>query len=200
MSWIPHDQRDTAWYVMKKTYPCRVPLMQITSPDYIKYFGMPESGDERINSQMHGEVIEVRVPISQMAIWYSEDVQVRIPDTKVLKEIYERVNDHIVRWKREMDESLFAGSLHEILDDLIKLDKFAAALFPHAQRHFDKAYVESKFSRHLGGLVSITRDSFFINKPKEKKKEDGEVDKPKHNRLADAFQERKNNISGRRWK
>ncbi|MFL9998858.1 hypothetical protein [Paraburkholderia sediminicola] len=196
MTWLPREKRDTAWWLMCKTYRCRVPNLQTMSPDYIRYFGTPDSGDEYTNTQMRDELIEVQIPVSTMAEYYAQDVLVILAGTQVAKEIYERIMDHLRLWKREMDMSLNPGTLPEIIDDLIKLDAFASALYPHARRFFEGDFIESKFARHIAGIVSITRDSFL---PKEAKT--GAAAEPdKHHGFSDAFIARRNTLSGRRWK
>lgn len=199
MAWVPPEKRDSAWWLFQKLFHCRVNNLQMQSPDYIKYYGTPDSGDETANAQMRAELIDIRIPIAQMAEYYAQDIPVIIPDPKVTKEIYERVMDHLRVWKREMDESLNPGTLPEILDDLIKFDNFAAALFPHAKRFFDPDFGDSKFARKLGGIVSITKGSFMARTSKAAA-EPEEAETVKHEGFGSAFQERKQSLSGRRWK
>lgn len=200
--WVPMEQRDTAWWVIQKLYPIRVPSLEMQSPDYIKYFGTPDSGDENTNRQMREELVDVRIPISDMAEYYSQGVQVSIPDPKTTKEIYERIMDHLRAWKHAMDESIHPGTLPAILDDLIKLDNFAAALFPHAKKFFDPTAGQAQFARRLGGLMSISRGGFsvgpLVSEPAETAPDELEV--AKHDGFGSAFLDKKNSLSGRRWR
>lgn len=198
-TWVAPKDRDTAWYITRKLYKCRIPYFQTLSPDYIKFMGMADSGDEHTNVQMRNELIDVQITIGRMAEYYAEDAQVHIPDPKVTKEIYERVHEHLQAWKRDMEESVNPGQVP--IDDLLKLDQFASALYPHAKRFFDKEFIESKFARKLGGLVSISRQSFMDKlRPKTPTVDNQEPDVRKHESFADIFLERKNFTAGRRWK
>lgn len=198
MAWVPLKDRDTAWWVTKKLYKCRIPNLQTMSPAYLKYFGTPDSGDERTNEQMRNELIDVQISIGQMAEYYDEGVQISIPDPKVTREIYERIFDHLQAWKKEMEETINPGGLPAVLDDLMKLDRFAAKLHPHAKAFFDKDFVESKFVRRMSGLLRIRREDFFS--PEQKAEQNAEKPEHKHNPFSDAFQARKDAIGGRRWK
>lgn len=198
-TWVRPEDRDTAWWVTRKLYPCRIPYIQTLSPDYIKFMGMPDSGDEHVNLQMRNELIDVQISIGKMATYYADDVQVHVPNPKTTKEIYERVHEHLQAWKQDMEQSVNPGQVP--IDDLLKLDQFAAAVYPYAKRFFDKEFVESKFARRLSGLVSISRSSFMEKlQPKRPTVDNQEPDVRKHESFADIFLERKNFTAGRRWK
>lgn len=196
--WVRPQDRDPAWYVTRKLYKCRIPYIQTLSADYIKFMGMPDSGDERVNLQQRNELIDVEISIGHMAKYYSEDVQVHIPDPRVTKEIYERIHEHLAEWKHDIENSVNPGKAP--LDDLLMLDQFASALYPHAKRFFDRDFIESKFARKLGGLVSISRASFLEKLGGAKPAEPERAEAPRHQSFADVFLERKNFSAGRRWK
>jgi hypothetical protein len=179
-------------------FRCRIPYFQTLSPDYIKFMGMPDSGDESVNVQMRNELIDVSLPIGTMAEYYCDDVQVHIPDPRVTKEIYERIHEHLQAWKYDMENTVNPGQVP--LDDLLKLDQFATALFPHAKRFFDREFVESKFARRLSGLVSISRASFMEKVQGKPVAAPEKAEEPKHTSFADVFNERKNFNAGRRWR
>jgi hypothetical protein len=42
-TWVPPEKRDSAWYITKKLFRCRIPYFQTLSPDYIKFMGMRET-------------------------------------------------------------------------------------------------------------------------------------------------------------
>jgi len=189
-TWVPQADRDTAWWIMKKLYACRVPYFQMLSPAYVKFFGMPESGDSDTNMQQRNELVTIQIPIGTMAEYYADDIQVSIPNPALTKEIYTRVMDHLTAWRHDIEGSLNNGNVP--IDDLIKLDKFAAALFPHAKPYFDREFIESKFARKIGSILTINRDSFF-QKPKPEPE-----DAPKHASFSSVFTQRK--AGGHRWK
>lgn len=198
---IPFHERDTAWWVTKKLYPCRVPYIQTLSPEYIKFFGMPDSGDEYVNRQMRDELISIQIPIGMMAEYYSQDVTVLLPNNATIKEIYERTNAHLAAWR---DEMLTAMNPKEApIDDLMKLDLFAASLFPHAKPFFESNFFEEQIHRQFGGIMSLSRESLTRRldesrnrvRPKEEKKEEG----PQHQSFSSFFMAGKAELAKSRW-
>jgi hypothetical protein len=156
------------------------------SPDYIAYFGMPDSGDEFTNRQMRDELINVYITIGKMAEYVADGVRVFVPNDATLKEIYERIIAHLTAVRERQKDN--PHPLKVPLDDLIKLDRFASVLFPHAKPFFEPQTHGFAFSRAIGGLLRINKSDALQNAGLESKEADDNYDENiKHESFADAF-------------
>ena len=151
----PKLEADSAYWITKKLYLCRIPYIQTLSPEYIAYFGMPDSGDEQVNQQMRNELIDVRITIGQMAEYFATGTQLSIPDPRTTKEIYERILQHLRNWKYEIEHRMHPGEVPA--EDLVKLDQFAAALYPHGKPLFEQDFVRSHFVHQMNSFLQINR-------------------------------------------
>ena len=187
---------DTAFWVTKKLYPCRIPYIQTMSPDYIKFFGFPDSGDDRVNQQMREELVSVYLTIGQMADYYSQgDVDIRVSPS-LTKELYDRTIAHLQAWKHEIENRLHPG--HVPADDLVKLDRFATALFPHAKPFFTTEFQRTHFAQGISS--SISRSSIVKRAaPKAQAQEEEKKAGIEHVSYADMFSAQRKDAPSR-WK
>ena len=190
-------EKDTAFWVTRKLYRCRIPYIQTLSPDYIAFFGVPDSGDERVNQQMRNELTEVHLPIGRMAEYFATGTQIYIPDPRVTKEIYERIVNHLKAWKHEIENRMHPGDVPA--DDLIKLDKFAAALFPHAKPFFEDEFIQSHFVRQMNSMLSINRNTLMRRAKKVAEDKDKPKKEQQHTGFTDVFLAQRRNKGGSRW-
>lgn len=194
-TWVPMAERDSAYWIIKHTYRIRVPNIQTMSAEYLRHFGFPTSGDAGVDRQMRDEIIEVRWSIARMAEAYSTGAQLSFPDSKVTKEVYERIHTHLSLWKEVIEDSVNPGNVP--YDDLIKLDEFAAAIHPHARQHFDRGFVPSALVRGMSSILSISRASFET--PVSREERAAEIAQDKYTGFSDLFKTRKNN-GAKRWR
>lgn len=202
--WRPMAERDAAYWITIHTYACRIPNMQTMSPEYIKFMGMPSSGDPDVDRQMRNELIEVRWTIGQMAEAHHSGVQVSVRDPRQTKEMYERITTLLREWKEVLEYSVNPGKVPA--DDLMKLDTFASALFPHARPFFERNFIDSKLAAHMGGILSISRGSFFEKATPAPTVEERQqkANEERHRSFSDVFKDHKTRLvrqpGGSRWK
>lgn len=191
--YVPEDKRTTAWYIFFKKFRCQLPNIDTYSKDYVRNFGMPSSGDLAIDRQLANEIVDRLLSIAEIAEYHSSGTNIRVVHYEDTKEIYERITDHLNFWKKEMEDSYHPVTVP--MEDLIKLDKLAAAVHPHAKYQFTTEIVESIMSRKMSNMMRVSRRNIMGAAPTTAPA--GEEAKPvdnthQHVSMAELFAEQSN--------
>lgn len=196
MGWLPENQRDTSYYIFNEKYRCSVPHIDMRSSDHIRAFGMPSCGIKEIDNETAHERIETYLSINQMVEYFKRGALVGVKKVEDTKKIYERITDHLVAWKNQLQHNLNNGDAP--VDDLILLDQFANAVYAHAQYHFTEEVIESLLLRDLNSISLVNRDMLIgtmqanrrrkenRNTPPEEKEKESEQRKERAS-MADFF-------------
>jgi hypothetical protein len=145
--WVPPEQRDTAWWIFKELFHCRVQRIQTISIEEMKEYGTPTSGDPNFDAQMRNERQDRMLTIVQMVEYWENGITVGVAAEKDTKRIYEYIAAHLSAWRYKLDVEL--NTRGAPLDELMKLDKFATVVYKHARYHFTQEYVDSLLARKL---------------------------------------------------
>jgi len=202
-TYIPEDQRDTAWWIWKKKFTCRVPYLQSMSTDYIRHFGIMVSGDADRDRAVVSETITTMLSIAEMVEYFEKGVTVGVVKYEDTKLIYEYISNHLQEWRRQLESGLPIRDAP--VDDLLAMDRFANAVYRHARHQFDQGFIESIMARQLMGTMRVNRSNFMLNKPGDipsapsQEEQDPAANLPERQSLADIFSA--NRVNGRnRWK
>jgi hypothetical protein len=160
--WVPEHQRDTAYYICRSLFQCRVPYIHTVSVDYIKLFGMPASGDPAHDRAMASELTIRMLSIDKMAELYKNGVTVRLVKYTDAKVIYEHISNHLNAWKIHLENGL--NIRHAPIDDLVLLDKFAVAVYAHAKYQFTTEMVDSILARRMSTTMRANRNTILRRK------------------------------------
>lgn len=193
-AYVPENQRDTAWYLFNKLFMCRVPLLQSMSPDYIRHFGIPISGDPVRDRAFTSEMHTSMIPISKMVEYFKNGVTVRVAKHEDTKAIYQIISNHLVAWKRELEVGL--NNRNAPLEELVLLDKFASAVYPHAIQHMTDDFMTGVVADRMLNGMRVNKNNLFMRKPTDpvtpvNQKEPDEPKKPERESLADVFAQRR---------
>lgn len=201
--WVPESQRDTRWYIWNNMYMCRVPFIHTMSADYIRHFGMPATGLDEYDRGMASELVTRMLTINQMVDFYGQGVTVRLCNPADSKDIYDHISNHLNAWRRQLEDGFHMRNAP--LEELQVLDRFAHAVYEHAQWHFDSTYVDSLFARNMAGVAGgLSRDSIITKKPEHLVNRDADEKNPTQNRttrvsMAEIFASR--TVAGKaKWK
>lgn len=149
--------KSTTFYLWEILYVCSVPWLHTTSPEYIKMFGVPSTGDPGMDKTMGNQWIDTALPIYKMAELFKADVPVKIKRHRDTEEIYFHVQRHLDQAARHV-QSTFNGINQKLLDDLATLDQFAQKIYPHASEYLVKR-------NEQGGLFSVLSKMGMMNRP-----------------------------------
>jgi hypothetical protein len=147
--WVPPEKRDTAWWLFKEKFHCRVQRIQTISIEEMKEYGTPTSGDPNFDAQMRNERQDRMLSVVQMIEYWENGITVGVVNEVDTKRIYEYVVNHLTAWKHRIEYELNVRGAP--LDELIKLDKFANVVYKHARYHFTQDYVDSLLARKVQG-------------------------------------------------
>lgn len=151
LNWVGNEQkigvdkkgRETRWYLWHEVYLVRLPRIQLMSEDEIRNYGLLDSGSVVENRLTMHEMAEVMLPIVKIMYHYENGARISVVKPSDTKWIYDRITAHLEAWKKYLDTKLNIGNAP--IEDLIRLDKFANAVYPHATEFFKRSYVETKF-------------------------------------------------------
>lgn len=190
------DSNDTSYYIWEPLFRVRVPQLQTTSPEYIRHFGTPTTGDAAIDRDLANQLIDTAIPIAKMVEYYKKGIPVYIAKTSDTKIIYEYIENHLLAWKRRLEVGVNIANAP--IDDLILLDKFANSVYEHAKYHFAPDVVESIFLRSMP--MGVGRSNFLVPQapPPSTTTEDNDNNYPKRESLTDHFKDRR--VGVRKWK
>jgi hypothetical protein len=133
MAWIPVNQRSTGWYLFNKLFHVRINPRQVRTADDIKLFGTPTTGNEDFDREMDKAEHVVMWPISQMEAHFSGGYNVKLVKREECAEIYTLISNHLSAMRNLTVESENSANSPEMMDELIRLDRFAEAVFSHAR-------------------------------------------------------------------
>ena len=205
MDYVPPEQRDSRWHIWNDLFMVRVPFLQNQSVDYLQHFGVPASGYAPYDQQTANELVTRMMSIKEMVEFFARGVTIAVVKHSDTKVIYERITDHLQAWKRELETSLHIRNAP--LDDLRTMDRFASAVYPHAQQHFTEEIVESLIARRMSSVMRVRRDNILGPPPEAVRRIRGEADaepqeeptKPQRVSMAEVFASRQ--IAGKaKWK
>jgi hypothetical protein len=151
LNWMGNEQRigvdakgrETRWYLWHEVYLVRLPKIDLMTEEEFKSFGILDSGSKLENRLTMNELTEVMLPIVKIMYHFESGARISVVKPSDTKWIYDRITSHLEAWKKYLDTKLnIAGAP---IEDLIRLDRFANAVYPHATEFFKRSYVETKF-------------------------------------------------------
>ena len=149
MGWVPESQRTTIWYLFNKLFYVRVNPTKIRTIEEIKAFGTPTTGNEAYDREMIKAEEVVMLNIAQMEDLFNNGYPVNIVRYDDTKEIYKLVTDHLFQMRDTLAFSENATNDPKTLDELVRLDKFAAGMFDHARHTLKQDVAHSSLANRM---------------------------------------------------
>lgn len=161
MPYVPEDQRTTAYYLFTPRFSVKVPPMALRTLEDIKQFGTFSTGDAVIDRELAKNDVQCMLNIAEMEEVYRKGHPLKIVNYNDTKRIYDYIQAHLQFFKDfVMHSENRPPEYDKLCEDLINLDKFAAANYIHARHFFTTDEVHSLFGRHLAARrasLGITR-------------------------------------------
>jgi len=133
MGWIPEKNRTTVWYLFNKLFHVRVNPLQVRTAEEIKRFGTPTTGNEDYDRELDKAEHVVMWPIATMEAHYASGYTVKLVKREECQEIYKLISNHLSAMRNTVVESENVRDDPKTMDELIRLDNFADAVFQHAR-------------------------------------------------------------------
>lgn len=198
IGYMPEEERCTAYYLFSRAerYMCRVKLMDLRSVEHIRFFGTPTAGDEDYDREMRNEVVDRLFTIAEMACYFRDGISIWVRHKADTKKIYERITDHLIQWKAEMEK---LNHRKIPVEDLLVLDEFAHKVYEHAKWQFRDPYtmslMEQSLANRFGGFLSAASPEMpTVDNPPPAR--EGFTDEFVHHRQTDAGSMPKFSLNG----
>ncbi len=150
MPYVPEDQRTTAYYLFTPRFMAKVPPMSLRTLEDIKQYGTFSTGDAVIDRELAKNDVQCMLNIAEMEAIYRKGHPVRIVNYTDTKRIYDYIQAHLTFFRELVIHSENRPpEYQQLCEDLVHLDKFAAANYIHARHFFSEAEATSLMGRHL---------------------------------------------------
>jgi hypothetical protein len=179
--------KQTSELIFDYLFVCRIPNLGSMSPDYVKHFGVPTTGDKAVDKVLANQKITVAINIATMVGYHKESIPVSIVAIDDVKKIYDYISVHLTFWKEQLEVGINIGNAP--IDDLVNMDAFANDVYEHAKHQFTFAMANSLMVRHMSSSMRFSNQTFFAA-PTTGIKEIKEEDLPKRVSLAEGFKSR----------
>lgn len=173
--------------IWERLYMVGIRMKDTYSDEELRHFGLPTTGDARLDQQVHNDLIDRYVTINQMTEWFKNGIPFWVKNHKDTKEIYEVISGYLQCWKEYLDDGINIGGAP--IEDLIDLDRLASKVYDHAVEHFTEEYIESKLLRYMNKF-NFGRDAFSRKTETVTINADEKTEVKKHNSFATLFSER----------
>ena len=194
-------------FIFDHLFLCRIPNLGSMSPEYIRHFGMPTSGDAGVDNEMKNQLITTYLSIAAMATHFKNGVNVYIPRQADIRLMYDYITDHLTAWKNSLSRGLNRGDAP--IEDLILLDQFANNIYEYAKWQFTEETANSLFVRNIAEVSKYNKFNIFktplpvkdnvkVNTETGATTVNAEPDLPKRESMADVFKSRQ--YGGQIWK
>lgn len=149
-----------AFRIFHYYYRCYIPQSQLYSREFLQQFGVPTTGDKKIDREMANSSTLAQLTIAQIANHFDDGATITLEDPRKSVEIYETIREHLVLCRETAQNP--AGGEVPPMEDLRKLDNLAGEVYKIARGYMSQATEDSRlFSRlnQLGGRRAMTRDT-----------------------------------------
>lgn len=127
------DPRHGIW---GRIWKVRIPRIATYSTAYLQSVGIPSSGFADVDVGQMTALAHAYITINQMVEYYHSNVEVRIVKKEDVRSIFEICQDYTFTAAMKIRNGAFA---HEFpLEDLIKIDEFAEAVYQYAGHEYGK--------------------------------------------------------------
>lgn len=143
-------EHDTTFYIWDVQWRCKVPQLQTTDVEYIRFFGTPTTFNSGIDKEMAKQWIDTMLPIAKMVEYHRKGIPFRIYYYDDVKLIYDFIEKHLQAWANNLKNGLNIGDAP--IDDLVAMNEFANTVYPLARPYFSDTNMSSSFMRAVSQL------------------------------------------------
>jgi hypothetical protein len=150
--------------IWDRLFNVRIAAKYLQSEQELRMFGEFSVGDEYHDYRMNNNLVDIMIPINDMVEYFNKGITVYVSKHEDTKIIYDIISDYLHAWGNRIKNGINVAN--PPIDDLAKLDEFAAKVYPHAKAHFRFTDGINKTLEYLGmpaGSMSkyLGRDSFI---------------------------------------
>ena len=159
------NETDTVKLLTDYYYSVRLNVLENTSEEYIKIFGVPITGSKEIDHNLLTRWYQTQIPICKMVDLYKDGKTIHIVNNSDTKKIYEAIDQHLNLWLTYLKQRVNIDLAP--MEDLLIMDKLAQEIYPYAVEHFKKHEIENIFGNQFSN-INANRQTFFKQKNNNK--------------------------------
>lgn len=148
-----------AQIIFNKRYSCQIQHMHTLSESKMNIFGISTSGDRNIDDTLLRSWVDVQMTIAEMVEYQNNGIPIIVKNPTQTVEIYETVKAHLTMWHNHTANNINVGNVP--VDDLRKMDNFAAKIFPIACGF--KKPEELKINKGIQEMLNAGQKVFKVN-------------------------------------
>lgn len=173
-TWVPKEKRDTRYYIFKQLFLVRVNDLARRNIEHVEAHGLRVTGNRDYDRNVKQELCMCYLPISDMAVYHEQGVNIYLAKPADAKVIYELVHEHLNNWVQYLNDQIGVGDAP--VEDLLILDNFANTVYPAAARFFKDGKIDDVFTKATRGVTRfyIPLDAQTVAKPVEEGEEKAE--------------------------
>lgn len=145
--------------IFNRRFVCQIQYMYTLSNSDMNIFGISASGDRNIDDALMKDWVAMQLTIAEMVEYHSRGVPIILTNPPDSIEIYEVVKEHLGAWEQHVKTSYNMGNVP--IDDLRKMDEFAAKVFPMACTY--KKPEELRISKGIQDMLSRGPKAFKVS-------------------------------------
>lgn len=169
------EEHTPAYVIFHYKFNYSIPALHFYSQAYLDTVGILSTGDKAMDREVMNNHINTRGTIMEIATKFSEDVPIKLENTRDSVKMYEAVREHLVSWTRELALGSNVGDAP--VEALRILDAFATSIFEMARRYKPTLQKRTSISTKLQSLGGNAGQALrrgippanapAINRPKE---------------------------------
>lgn len=133
------------YQIWHTTFLCQMRQIDTMSVDYIKIFGVLDTGDPALNNAALQQLEYRRLTIIEMLKYFDQGINVYVKRVEDCKTIYILIQTHLENWAQEAKVALRPDAVPT--NELLIMERFANVIYEHAKWYLDKELEGSRFAR-----------------------------------------------------
>lgn len=170
-------QSEHAPRIWDDLYAVYIPDFVTQNADYIRKFGVPSSGDKKIDAMMASNLTFVKIPIIKILEYFDKGIEVQIPQREDMLTIHRNIEKYLDEWRMHMRYDI-NSSAQQNKQLLLNMEKLSKLIYDKAR---GREIINSMFTVKKFGLMNPLQAA--IEEKKEVTKPDyqgiGELLRPK---------------------
>lgn len=139
--------QDHRYPIWGRVFLCKVPRIAHYGVSYLERYGLPSSGNAKVDRELMGQMSPSYITIDQMVEFYHEQTTISIVHKHDVKTVYEICQDYTFDWARSVQRSTFTSRVP--FADLVKIDEFAEAVYQYAGFEYGMEFARSFLPNNL---------------------------------------------------
>lgn len=131
-------------------YGVYIPDFLTRNTDYIRRFGVPSSGDKKVDEMMSNDLVFVRIPIIKILEYFDQGVEVQIPVREDMLTIHKNIELYLDEWRMHIRVDINSSAARN-KQLLLNLEKLSKLIFDKAR---GKELINNMFTVKSFGLMN----------------------------------------------